>query len=126
MLLAQNRYWRVTRSKSAAEVVVFSIMEGGVGNRVFPHPADPVPRFQCSDQYGPAVSLGAGYHIEAVVHPVDEIHIGDASGAEHDCRPFRNTPERVGCGIVLSVCLGFDDSAGKHSAGDGPHHIFTQ
>ena len=63
------------------------------------------PRLQRAHEDRLGHALGPGHEVEAVVDPVDEVHVGAARGAEHGLRPRREPAPGVG-GPVLGAAVG--------------------
>ena len=71
-------------------------------------------RRQCPDQDRPRVPILMRDDVEAVVHPIDQIHIGVPHRAEHSGGPPARPPIGMGCGVVLrTISFSLDDPAGK-------------
>ena len=87
---------------------------GGGARRSGPSRIAPTPSSgstaRISTAAGPA--LGLGDHVQAVVHPVDKVHVGDARRPVHDRVP-RGPPEAGmrGAVVLADVRLDLDDPA---------------
>ena len=78
----------------------------------------PFERLDGSDEHGRRLAFGSGDDVEAVIHPVDKVHVGDARPSEHDPVPSGLAKPGVRRLVVASpVRLDFDDPAGPPTAG---------
>src|SRR5207248_6923769 len=79
------------------------------------HQGQAIQRLQCPHQYRARQPFLARYGVEAPVHPVDEIDVGDARRPVKRLGACRAADGGVACQVVLAeVRLGLDD----YSAGD--------
>lgn len=75
--------------------------------------------FNGSNQHGGGKLLPLRDHVEAVIHAVDEIHVGEAGRAVEHVGSFRS-PFRGMAGLILRPDIGFDfnDFAGEFTTID--------
>jgi hypothetical protein len=76
------------------------------------HRVDPGDRFDRSHEQGGRTSVGFGYDVQAVVHPVGKVHVGSSGQTEH---------RRIACGsagmgvrgevLAAHICLDLDYAA---------------
>ena len=73
-------------------------------------PPTPVDRLDGADQHGGGAALGLGDDVQALVHPVDKVHVGDPRRPEHDRVARRPAEAGVRGAVVLAdVRLDLDD-----------------
>ena len=71
-------------------------------------------RFEGAEEDRTCFAFGFARDVQAIVIAVDEIHVGEAGGAEEDRGARRVAGGGVGCGVVFSeIGFGFDDSRGE-------------
>ncbi len=81
------------------------------------HHVDAGERLDGADQHGGRGAGHAGHHVEAVIHPVDKVHVGDARRPAHDRVAAGRAEARVR-GQVLRAAVGLDlDDAPDPSPG---------
>jgi hypothetical protein len=74
------------------------------------HHVEPVDRFDRADEHGGRTAVEIGHHVEAVVHPVDKVHVGVARRACHDRVPCGGAKAGVRRQILrTAVRLGLHD-----------------
>ena len=83
-----------------------------------PNRGQPVGRRDGSNQERRRRSGRLRRHVEALVHPVDKVHVGDAWRPEHDAVAGRSAEPGMG-GLIFGpdVRLDLDDPAGAQAAG---------
>ena len=85
---------------------------------VHTHGLDSLERFDGADQKCGRCAAWFGHHVQAVVHPVDKVHVGQARRSEHDPVARRLTEASVRCPVVASdVCLDLDDPPDSAAGG---------
>ena len=67
---------------------------GGHVRPIGPHRRETLEGFDRADEQGGRAPVRAGHDVQAVIHPVDKVHVGDARRPEHDRVPLR--PARTG------------------------------
>ena len=78
------------------------------------HPWNSFQRLHGPDQNASRTAFRFGHHIQALVHAVDEIHVGMAGRAEHHAGARCNTAPGVRSAILQTqVGFGFDNAAGS-------------
>src|SRR5579872_3294098 len=88
-----------------------------------PHPREAFQRLQGADQDASRAALRFGDHVQALVHTVDEVHVGVARLAEQHASAGSDAAKGVGRPILKAqVGFRFDDSARGDSAGRRPVH----
>src|SRR5262249_6978044 len=60
----------------------------------------------CSDQYSCGKFLPFSHNVQTMVHPVDEVDVGNPSRAKHDICPL-GSPLRCVAGPILWPDIGF-------------------
>src|SRR4051794_22836350 len=86
---------------------------GRADDAVDAHRLDALERLDGAHQHGSRRAVRFGHHVEAVVHPVDKVHVGPAGGPEHDPVAGGLAEPRVrGTIVSADVGLDFDDPAG--------------
>jgi len=78
----------------------------------FSHKRDAFNRLQGADQHGLAFADFAGNYVQAMVHSVNEIHIGTSGGPKHRRVAGSLAAVCMAAGIVMvQVSLGLDNFA---------------
>lgn len=72
-----------------------------------PHLLDPLDGLDGPDEDGGRFTFRPARHVQAVVHPVDKVHVGPAGSTEHDGRPFGQSCPGVR-GTVVGAAIGLD------------------
>jgi len=82
--------------------------------------------FNRSDQDGCGEFLPLSHNIQTMVHPIDEVDVGNPSWTKHDIRSLRS-PFRRMAGFVLQSYIGlhFDDFTRECTAIEGPNEILS-
>ena len=88
------------------------------GDSRLPHRRPTLDRLDRANQHGGGQSLGLGDNVEAVVHPVDKVHVGDPGTPVHDRVARRPAEPGVRRQVVLAdVRLDLDDPPGAPPTG---------
>jgi hypothetical protein len=85
------------------------------------------PGLQGAHQDSLRHTLLAGHEVEAVVHPVDEVHVGTARRTEHHPGSRRQPAKRVRCAVLRpAVGLHFDQPSPERPAAYLPDEQLPQ
>jgi len=88
------------------------------------HRVPALDRFDGTHEQGRGPAFGFGHDVQAAVHPVDKVHVGDPGPSEH--RRIAPGPPESGVGrLVLDpdVRLELDDSAGSSAVRILPNEL---
>ena len=76
------------------------------------HFLDSAQGLECANQNAARRPLAVGYHVQAVMHPINEINVGPPWGPEYHLSTWSKPPRSVSGQIVRpEICLGFHQHA---------------
>src|SRR6185295_12370392 len=79
-----------------------------------------------SDQDGCGEFFPLSHNIQTMVHPIDEVDVGNPSWTKHDIRSLRSPFRRMARFVLQShIGLRFDDFTREYTAIDGPNEILS-
>lgn len=78
------------------------------------HFLDSAQGLECADQNAARRPLAVGYHVQAFMHPVDEVNVGPPGRPEYHLSTWSKAERGVSGKIVRSeICLRFHQHAGR-------------